>query len=64
MQDVFTSGLVILTKFDLSKGIISGTFEFTRQIQGLYPEYTSGNHVSVSVNTTPYDTYYRWYIKK
>lgn len=35
---------------------------YDRQIQGLYPEYTSGDHVSVSVNTTPYDTYYRWYI--
>jgi subtilisin family serine protease len=33
-----------------------------REIQGLYTEYTSGDHVSVSVNTTPYDTYYRWYI--
>lgn len=33
-----------------------------RQITGLYPEYTSGDHVSVSVNTYPYDTYYRWYI--
>ena len=33
-----------------------------REIQGLYPEYTSGDHVSVLVNTTPYDTYYRWYI--
>lgn len=35
---------------------------YQREIQGLYPEYTSGDHVSVSVNTTPYDTYYRWYI--
>ncbi|MBK8712087.1 MAG: S8 family serine peptidase [Niastella sp.] len=33
-----------------------------REIQGLYPEYTCGDHVSVSVNTTPFDTYYRWYI--
>ncbi len=33
-----------------------------RQITGLYPEYISGDHVSVSVNTYPYDTYYRWYI--
>lgn len=35
---------------------------YSRQINGLYPEYTSGDHVSVSVNTTPYDTYYRWFI--
>jgi len=35
---------------------------FSREIQGLYPEYIHGDHVSVSVNTTPYDTYYRWYI--
>jgi len=35
---------------------------FSRSIQGLYPEYTSGDHVSVSVNSTTYDTYYRWYI--
>ncbi len=35
---------------------------YQRQIQRLYPEYTSGDHVSVSVNPTPFDTYYRWYI--
>jgi lysyl endopeptidase len=35
---------------------------YQRQIQGLYPEYIYGDHVSVSVNTTQYDTYYRWYI--
>lgn len=33
-----------------------------RQITGLYPEYVMGDHVSVSVNTYPYDTYYRWYV--
>ncbi len=33
-----------------------------REIQGLYPEYICGDHVSVSVNTTAYDTYYRWYV--
>ena len=35
---------------------------FQRVLEGLFPEYTSGDHVSVSVNTTVYDTYYRWYI--
>ncbi len=35
---------------------------FERQIQGLYPEYVSNDHVSVLVNTTQYDTYYRWYV--
>lgn len=35
---------------------------YDRQIAGLYPEYIPNDHVSVSVNTTPYDTYYRWYI--
>lgn len=33
-----------------------------RQIIGLSPEYTNGDHISVSVNTYPYDTYYRWYV--
>lgn len=33
-----------------------------REFQGLYPEYIFGDHVSVSVNTTPYDSYYRWYV--
>ncbi len=38
-------------------------FPFNRQITGLYPEYVScGDHLSVSVSTTPYDTYYRWYV--
>ncbi|MEQ1553963.1 MAG: trypsin-like peptidase domain-containing protein [Ferruginibacter sp.] len=43
---------------------ISGIYNpYERNIQGLYPEYAScGEHVSVSVNTTQYDTYYRWYI--
>ena len=35
---------------------------YQREIIGIYPEYTNGDHVSVSVNTTVYDTYYRWYI--
>jgi hypothetical protein len=36
---------------------------YQRGIFGLYPEYvTCGDHISVSVNTTPYDTYYRWYV--
>lgn len=35
---------------------------FQREISGLYPEYLNNDHISVSVNTTPYDTYYRWYI--
>lgn len=43
------------------QGLI-GYSSVQRQIQGLYPEYIQGDHVSVYVNTTPYDTYYRWYI--
>ncbi|MCO6497163.1 MAG: trypsin-like peptidase domain-containing protein [Chitinophagaceae bacterium] len=35
---------------------------YEREITGLYPEYMMGDHVSVSVNTYPYDTYYRWYV--
>jgi hypothetical protein len=36
---------------------------FARVIDGLYPEYGScGEHLSVSVNTTGYDTYYKWYV--
>lgn len=44
----------------LQGGVLYAPFQ--RQITGLYPEYVCGDHVSVSVNTTPYDTYYRWYI--
>lgn len=35
---------------------------FKREIAGLYPEYLSSDHIYASVNTTPYDTYYRWYV--
>ncbi len=35
---------------------------FQREIAGLYPEYMNNDHVSVSVNTTLEDNYYRWYI--
>ena len=35
---------------------------FKREIAGLYPEYLMNDHISVSVNTTAYDTYYRWYV--
>lgn len=36
---------------------------YERVIEGLYPEYVScGDHLSVSVNTTPHDIYYRWYV--
>src|SRR5690606_13052868 len=36
---------------------------YAREISGLYPEYIScGDHLSLSVNTTPFDTYYRWYV--
>lgn len=49
-----------LTCTALQGGITYAPFQ--RQITGLYPEYVCGDHISVSVNATPYDTYYRWYI--
>lgn len=35
---------------------------YIRQIDGLFEVYSNGDQVSVSVNTTPYDSYYEWYI--
>ena len=35
---------------------------YLRQIQGLFEVYSNGDQVVVSVNTTAYDTYYKWYI--
>lgn len=49
----------------LGCGSISGSLDyspFNREIQGLYPEYIPGDHVSVSVNTTQYDLNYKWYV--
>ena len=35
---------------------------YTRNIDGIFEVYSNGDQVVGSVNTTPYDTYYRWYI--
>ena len=35
---------------------------YQRQISGLYEVYSNGDQVVVSVNTTAFDTYYKWYI--
>jgi hypothetical protein len=58
----------------LGRVIVSGSFAcgitvqgsidykpFEREIQGGYEIYVGNDHLSASVNTTPYDTYYRWY---
>ncbi len=37
-------------------------FPFRRVIDNIYPEYLNNDHISVTVNTTAYDNYYRWYI--
>jgi lysyl endopeptidase len=38
-------------------------YPFNRLISGVYPEYVScGDQVLAIVNTTLYDTYYRWYV--
>jgi lysyl endopeptidase len=36
--------------------------DYARQINGIYEVYSNGDQVNGYVNTTAYDTYYRWYI--
>lgn len=56
---------VVQTTNSCGQSVVVGAdyFPYLRNISGLYPEYPNcGEHISVSVNTTPYDTYYRWYV--
>jgi lysyl endopeptidase len=61
-----TNDYAILNTTNTCQQAVQKSFTYTpfeRTIDGLYPEYVScGDHLSVSVNTSPYDTYYRWYV--
>lgn len=59
-----TTGSVMLT-VNSHCSTLTGGLDYNplaREIQGLYPEYIPGDHVSVSVNTTQYDLNYKWYV--
>lgn len=64
--EALTTGdyIAVNTTNTCNQSINTGTVyePFVRFIQDLYPEYTYLDHVAVSVNTTYYDTYYRWYM--